>query len=803
MRPHPAPLGDETPKGSYNRVVGATNTRAHSPPDNLAVELSSFVGRAHELVEIRRLLAISHTVTLTGPGGIGKSRLGLRVAHQLGRHFPNGVWWVELSELDAGDLVVHATAQALGVSEQPGVAIDDALVSYLRERRLLLVLDNCEHLASACRELVLAIVSRCDGVRVLCTSRQRLGVPGEAIVVVSPLEVPVPGGDASITTLGGVDALNLLVDRARTVAPDFALTEDNAGAVSDICRRLDGLPLAIELAAVRLASLSPGDLLLRLDDRFRLLTTERKQHSRRNQALRATVEWSYELLGEAEQILWRRLSVFAGSFGIEAAEAVCSGDGVERDRIVDLIANLVERSIVTMRQGDRRGRYRLLETLRLYGTQRLREADEEIELRRRHAAWFVEVISGDEDPWWTTGGHADLVDALDLDWANIEAALDFCAGSAGDTQMGLRMASDLWIYWMVRGRYRLGLGHLERFLALEPTPTPIRAFALWTLGWMAQATGDHDIALAAFEDARRLAEETGADRALVYALMGLGVIGLRRREPTALELLVEALEAVDRVDDPIGRDLVIYFYATALTVGGKLVEASALVREGLAVSEPFGDTMIHGLLSALSGIVDWQLGDADAAERSLIDAVRIQDRMGHLWSLAVSLDGLAWVAASSGHLEQAALLLGAVASLWEQLAIVPVPFWQGFHDQCQTSVRAGLDEAHYLASYERGFALDRRQQAALALDDAVSTSARTDPPSGSALELTARELEVARLVADGLSNRAISSTLFISVATVKTHVSHILQKLALDSRVQLARWAASRDLSSPALPEGR
>jgi len=213
--------------------------------------------------------------------------------------------------------------------------------------------------------------------------------------------------------------------------------------------------------------------------------------------------------------------------------------------------------------------------------------------------------------------------------------------------------------------------------------------------------------------------------------------------------------------------------------------------------------MINGLLSALSGIVDWQLGDADAAERSLIDAVRIQDRMGHLWSLAVSLDGLAWVAASSGHLEQAALLLGAVASLWEQLAIVPVPFWQGFHDQCQTSVRAGLDEARYQASYERGFALDRRQQAALALDDAVSTSARADPPSGGALELTARELEVARLVADGLSNRAISATLFISLATVKTHVSHILQKLALDSRVQLARWAASRDLPSPALPEGQ
>jgi ATP/maltotriose-dependent transcriptional regulator MalT len=495
--------------------------------------------------------------------------------------------------------------------------------------------------------------------------------------------------------------------------------------------------------------------------------------------------------------------VFAGSFGIEAAEAVCSGDGMERDRVVGLIANLVERSVLTMRQGGHRGRYRLLETMRLYGMERLREAGEEVGLRRRHAAWFVEVVSGDEDPWWTTGGHADLVDALDLEWANIESALDFCAGSPRDAQMGLRLASDLWVYWMARGRYRLGFVHLEKFLALEPTPSPTRAFALFTLGWLGQATGDHDAALAAFEEARRESEQTGADRAFAYALVGLGVTGLRRRDPTALELLVTSLEAIDPVDDPTGHGLVVYFYATALTVGGKLAAASQLAREGLDASEPAGDTMIHGLLSALVGILDWQLGDADAAELRLTDAVRIQDRVGHLWSLAISLDGLAWVAASAGRLERAALLLGAVASLWQQLGIVPVPYWQGFHDQCELSVRTALDDAHYQACYERGFALDRRHQVVFALDDELLASASADTTAGGPFELTARELEVARLVADGLSNPTIASTLFISVATVKTHVSHILQKLALDSRVQLAGWAASADLPSPALPGGR
>ena len=315
--------------------------------------------------------------------------------------------------------------------------------------------------------------------------------------------------------------------------------------------------------------------------------------------------------------------------------------------------------------------------MRLFGAERLSQAGEDVELRRRHAAWYVEVVSGGEHPWWATGGHVDLIDMLDLEWANIEAALDFCAGSEADARLGLRMASDLWVYWTARGRYRLGFGHLEKLLVLEPTPSPTRAFALWAFGWTGQATGDHDSALAAFEDARRVSEEAGADRELAYALVGLGLIGLRRREPTAIGLLGESLAAFDRVDDPAGRLVVIYFYVTALTVVGKLPEASSLAREGLAATEPGGDTMFRGLVSALVGIVDWQLGDAAAAELGLANAVRIQDRIGHLWGLAISLDGMAWVAAASGRLERAALLLGAVASLWQQLGIVPAPVLAG------------------------------------------------------------------------------------------------------------------------------
>ena len=310
--------------------------RTNSLPGNLPVELTSFVGRTRELLEIRRLLAVAHTVTLTGLGGIGKTRLALRAAHQLARHFPDGVWWVELGELETGDLVVDALAHALEVSERPGAGVEASVLAHLRDRRPLIVFDNCEHLVDACRALVSTLVSRNENVRVLCTSRQRLGVPGESIVVVSPLAVPAATERSSVGAVSEVDAVSLLIDRARVLVPDFVVTDDNFGAVTEICERLDGLPLAIELAAVRLASLAPADLLDRLDDRFRLLTTERDHQSRRHQALRAAVEWSHDLLGVEEQVLWRRCSVFAGSFGIDAAEAVCSADGLDRDRIVDL-----------------------------------------------------------------------------------------------------------------------------------------------------------------------------------------------------------------------------------------------------------------------------------------------------------------------------------------------------------------------------------------------------------------------------------------------------------------------------------
>jgi predicted ATPase/DNA-binding CsgD family transcriptional regulator/DNA-binding XRE family transcriptional regulator len=772
---------------------------------NLPAELDSFVGRARELAEIKRLLPAARVVTLTGSGGIGKSRLALRAAHKLGRFFPQGAWLAELATLDDPGLLPYALARSLSVHERPDDGIHDALLAHLRGRRLLLVLDNCEHLLEPCRELVAALVAGCVGVRILCTSRERLGISGEATVVLSALELPAIDARLPVAGLAQVEALRLLTDRAVAVAPDFALTAENCRAAGDICRRLDGLPLAIELAAVRLASMTADDLLERLDDRFRLLAADRQARPGRSQALRATVDWSHDLLGEHEQILWRRLSVFAGSFSLAAAEAVCSGAALERARIVDLIARLVDSSILTMTHDSRHGRYRMLETMRLYGAERLRAAGEDGELRQRHAAWYAELISPGERPWWATPRQVEVLDALDIDWANVEAALEFCAGSSVTAQLGLAVAAELWLYWTVRGRYRAGCRRLETFLTMAPAPSPTRARALCAFGQLVQGTGDYDSALAHFEEARQVSDQAGWRFELGFALTGLGLVRMRLGETElAVQLLAAARETSTGVDDAaVGFAGASYFLATAFAAAGRLPDARRLALEGLRECNQCGDQWTRGLLNSVLGIVEWLSGDPRAADAALKEAVRLQDRTGHWWGMANSLAGLAWVAGTSGRPERAALLLGASSALCDELGTTLLPAWQAYRDGCEAAARATLDEASYRACWEQGYALGHDQLAATALESTVP-AARHAHAAGTedSFELSARELEVARLVAAGLSNPAIASALLISVATVKTHVSHVLVKLGLDSRVQVASWVAAHDPGASAPARG-
>jgi non-specific serine/threonine protein kinase len=480
---------------------------------------------------------------------------------------------------------------------------------------------------------------------------------------------------------------------------------------------------------------------------------------------------------------------------------------VEREQVAGLIGRLVDSSILTMAQGGRRSRYRMLETVRLYGTERLREAGEEAELRHRHATWYANLVSPPGRPWWGSPGQGDMLDVLDAEWANVEAALDFCAGPPANAEQGLQTAADLWLYWGIRGRYQIGRRRLEAFLALAPAPTATRAMALWAFGVLAQASGDHAAALAAFEEARSVSELVGGDRELAYALFGLALVRLGLGETElAGELLSAPRETMTRVGDAFGRAVGSYFYATAMAAAGRAADARRLALEGLHASERAGDKFGWGNLNALLGVLDWMAGDPQAAEARLKEAVRIQDRIGHRLGMAMSLEGLAWVAGSSGRSERAALLLGASAALRDELGNRLWPYEQAYHDGCEAAARAGLGEGRYRACWERGYAFGQDQAVASALEDEGTISAARAGPAVTAgtdaFELSARELEVARLVADGLSNPAIASALFVSVATVKTHVSHILAKLGLDSRTQLARWVAGHDLGPPAPARG-
>ena len=772
----------------------SVGSRPPSVASGLPAELSSFVGRSVELSEIRRLLGVAHAITVTGPGGIGKTRLAVRAARKLARHFPDGVAFVELVEVEGSEQVPYALARSLRVQERRGEAIEDAVIAHLGEQRVLLVLDNCEHVVDACRRLVAAVVSRCERVRVLSTSRERLDVPGEAVVALSALEVPA---DAEAVGIAEMDALRLLVDRAVAVAPGFALTDENTSAACEICRRLDGLPLAIELAAVRLASMTAEDLLERLDDRLGLLAAVPGVGPGRSQTLRATVDWSYELLSEEERALWRRLSVFAGSFGLAAAEQVCSGAGLGRERIVDLVGNLVAKSILTMARGSRRGRYRLLETLRLYGAQRLAESAESNELARKHGAWYAERVSGGGRPWWARPGQRDGFETLDVEWANVETALDFYAASASEVETGLRMASDLWLYWLVRGHYRAGISRLEALLAIEPSPTPARAMALWALAFLVQGTGDHAPAraLEALQEARRVCDRIGADRELAYVLHGTALVHVRMgRVDLAANLAEDARERMLRANDGTGDAMSLYLLATA-AAARRSADARPLAVETVRASERVGNEMIRGLANGLLGTLEWAQGDLGNAEARLKEAVRIQDGLGHRWGMLNSVAGLAWVAGTRGQLDRAALLLGAGAALSQELGITLFPHAQIHEDACQAAARAGLGEARYQDAWSRGWALSRAQVVGAALEEAAPAGRAAR--EAAAPELSDRELEVARLVAGGLSNPAIATELFLSRATVKTHVSHILSKLGLQSRAQIAGWVAGHDANHP------
>jgi predicted ATPase/DNA-binding CsgD family transcriptional regulator len=772
---------------------------------NLPAELTSFVGCRDELAAVKRLLAYSRLVTLTGVGGVGKTRLALRAAAELRRAFPGGVWLVRLDQLREEALVAQAVAGALDLQDRAGYSPAAALADYLADRQLLLVLDNCEHLVEAVAALAGQLLRAAAGLRVLATSREALTIDGEVVLAVPPLAAPEPGRPLTAAELARFPAVSLFAERAAQVVPGFAVTEANAAAVAGICRRLEGLPLAIELAAARLPVLSPEQIDARLGDRLGLLTRGSRTQPARQQTLRASIEWSWELCSEPERLLWARCSVFAGGFELDAAEGICADDRLAADGVLELLAGLAGKSILIAEHSEGVARYRLPEVLREYGQERRQESGEDTALRRRHRDWH-EQLARRADTGWLGPQIADWTARLHREHANVNAAQDFCQTEPGEAEAGLRIAMHVWLYYywdpghVSEGRYRL-----SQVLARACEPTVWRARGLLLAGFLAAVGGDCDAARALLEQGTSLAGQLDDPATRAFAAWAVGHVCLYAGDLLqAIAYCEHGLAILPAAVCGRQRARLLICLAQAAGLAGDEERAVACHRELAALTEA-GSEFIRRGYSAWSlwalGTAAWRRGDLDRATELQQQSLRLRARRNNRMGQAYCVEMLAWIAASGRQYERAGVLLGAAASLWRSMGMTldghqPMA---GYHRDCERQARQALGETAFQAAYHRGLRLPADDAVAYTLQQPPSPSqppARAVPgtPAPAVSDeapLTARELQVARLIAAGRSNKQIAAELVIAQRTAENHVEHILTKLGFTSRTQVAAWAAA------------
>ncbi|PZG03111.1 ATP-binding protein, partial [Nonomuraea aridisoli] len=668
-----------------------TNASRGRHNGRLPAEVTSFIGRRHEVAEVRRLLAASRMVTLTGMGGVGKTRLALRAGHEVRRAFRDGVWLVELASLTCPASLAHAVAEALEIRDETTAPRLEVLAEYLRGRQALIILDNCEHLLDACAVLAETLLRAAPEVRVLATSRQALGIAGEQALAVPPLSCPgARESSVSVEELTQNEAVRLFAERARAVLPSFEVTEDNGEVVCRIVRRLDGLPLAIELAAVRLRALSPLQLLERLDDRFRLLTSGSRAVLPRHRTLRALIDWSYGLCSDKERLLWQRASVFADGLDLEAAEAVCCGDGIGREEVVDLVIGLVDKSVL-MREdhGDGGVRYRMLETLRDFGWQRLAFAGGGEALRGRHAGYYRELAARARAELF---GPAQLawVRRLQAEHANLRAALEWSFAAPGRHEAGLVMSADLLYHWITSYYLAEGRSWLERALASGAGPPAERGRALWGAAWLALVQADLPAAEAMLREGRRIGERLGDESVLGFVTMFRGMAAMVEGRPReAIGCYRQALERHRVSGDPVALALTLIRLSLAHSFVGESAQAVAAAQECVAVCDAYGERWHKAYTLTALGVELWRQGELERAtelERTGLDYNR---SMGDVLGEALAIEVLAWIAASRREYQRAARLLGVVSGVWGMVgaALSGYGHLAGYHDACERRTR--------------------------------------------------------------------------------------------------------------------
>ena len=751
---------------------------------NLPHELTSFVGRRREVTEARRCLASSRLVTLTGIGGVGKTRLALRVAHESQRAFADGVWLVEFGGLSAPELVENAVAAALGIREiMPGQ--HDSVVDHIGDRSLMLVLDNCEHLVAAVAELAGRLLRSCRNLHILATSREPLGVTGETVLRVPPLGVPDPDHPRRRGLIHS-EAVTLFEERAGAVVPGFDLNDTNRAAVTRICQRLDGLPLPIELAAARLRAMSPDQIVQRLADMFMLLSAGGREVPTRQQTLRLCIDWSHDLCTPREQAAWSRLAVFSGRFELDAAEAICA-ETLASHELLDVVTSLVDKSILIRDEEAGGVGYRMLETLRDYGREKLELTGDGPRLRRRHRDWYEAFVVPVEQELLGPG-QAEWLARLHSERPNLRAAMEFCLADPMEAESGLRIATAMWPYALSRGQLEEGRYWLERALAHQGgEATAVRARALCAYILLSSNEGRTDAAGASLDEARAVAAAVGdpvidaqfAHAEGYFALFSGDVSGALDRFAACLDVF--------RASDPLRLVSALLGIGLAAGILGDVARAVRYQEEALAIAEAHDDSVYRAYCLLVLGLALVRT-DRDRARTLLDQVVRLERDIGDLLGTTVAVEALAWVAEADGEPQRAAVLLGSAQSMWNAVGsgTVNVLAMRAFHDDCVERATRALGVAAYAAAFRRGLESSTEDSVAYALREAtVDVAAPAD-------DLTRRERQVADLVADGLTNRAIAERLVISPRTVEGHVEHALTKLGFRSRSQLAAWVAAQ-----------
>ncbi|MFJ9369713.1 protein kinase [Nocardia sp. NPDC101769] len=753
----------------------------------LPLELTSFVGRRAQLSEVKKALSESRLVTLTGIGGVGKTRLAMRAASKLRGSYTDGVRLVEFGDIDKPELVDDIVARSVGVRNLADRPTREVLVEFLSTRKLLLVLDNCEHLVEAVADLAESLLRACVNLSILATSREVLGIGGESVLPVTPLGFPDPSRVPTLEEASRCDAVELFIERAAAVVPGFELTRDNRLAVARICARLDGLPLAIELATARLRVLSTGQILRRLDDRYTLLTAGTRDVPTRQQTLWWCIGWSYDLCTPREQQLWSRLSIFAHSFDLDAAEQVC-GTATPDPDLLDVLFALVDKSILIREESGGAVRFRMLDTVQNYGRRKLEEAGEDREIGRRHRDWY-ERLAFDSEAEWISPRQLEWDSRLKRELPNLRKAMEFDEASAG----GMRIAAALFSFWYMGGRITEGRSWLDRTLAHSAVGQGRdRAKAIYSAGMLAAAQADLAAATARVAELRGLARQMAGPEIATWAAVADGYAALVSDDlGYAVARLEEARELVTGWSDP---DPVLRMDSSLLLgwayqLSGDLRRAVACHEQTLAFADSRGgETSFRSWLLWAMGTAVWRQGALDRATDLLKESLRNARSVDDPLIAATSLEALAWIASDRDDVRRASVLMGAAEALGRAAGSSSIlfPNLATHHEACERRAQETLGTREFGKAQKKGGAMSFAMAVAFGLGEDLPS-----PADRAASILTKREQQIAELVTEGLTNSAIAGRLMISRRTAEGHVEHILTKLGFTSRAQIARWVAA------------